>query len=63
MIWRHGVGNNDDMPQVFLATIRDDSYGHLAEAIKQSVGEEHEQRLKDILTRLQLPFSDEHLLR
>ena len=56
-------GDNDDLPQVFLATIRDDSYGHLAEAIKQSVGEEHEQRLKDILTRLQLPFSDEHLLR
>lgn len=49
--------------EVFLATLKDDSYGHLAEAIKQSVGEEHEQRLKDILTRLQIPFCDEHHLR
>ena len=57
------TGDNDDNDQVFLATIKDDSYGHLAEAIKQSVGEEHEQRLKDILTRLQLPFCDEHQLR
>lgn len=48
---------------MFLATLKDDSYGHLAEAIKQSVGEEHEQRLKDILTRLQIPFCDEHHLR
>ena len=49
--------------EVFLATIKDDSYGHLAEAIKQSVGEEHEQKLRDILTRLQIPFCDEHVLR
>jgi len=49
--------------EVFLATIKDDSYGHLAEAIKHSIGEEHEQRIKDELSRLQVPFSDEHLLR
>ena len=42
---------------------QDDSYGHLAEAIKHSIGEEHEQRIKDELSRLQVPFSDEHLLR
>jgi len=49
--------------EVFLATIKDDSYGHLAEAIKQSIGEEHEQKLKDILTSLDIPFTDEHILR
>ena len=49
--------------EVFLSTIKDDSYGHLAEAIKHSIGEEHEQKLKDILTRLGIPFTDEHVLR
>jgi len=49
--------------EVFLANIKDDSYGHLAEAIKQSIGEEHEQKLKDILTSLDIPFTDEHILR
>jgi len=49
--------------EVFLSTIKDDSYGHLAEAIKHSIGEEHEQKLKDILTRLDIPFTDEHVLR
>ena len=46
-----------------LSCSQDDSYGHLAEAIKHSIGEEHEQRIKDELSRLQVPFSDEHLLR
>ena len=49
--------------EIFLATIKDDSYGPVAEAIKHSIGEEHEQKLKDCLTKLGIPFSDEHVLR
>eukprot|EP00092_Neocalanus_flemingeri_P050093 GFUD01057780.1.p1 GENE.GFUD01057780.1~~GFUD01057780.1.p1 ORF type:complete len:317 (+),score=114.74 GFUD01057780.1:75-1025(+) len=49
--------------EIFLATIKDDSYGPLAEAIKHSIGEEHEQKLKDCLTKLDIPFSDENVLR
>ena len=49
--------------EVFLATIKDDSYGCFAEAIKQSIGEEHEQKIKDLLTELHIPFADEHDMR
>ena len=49
--------------EVFLATIKDDSYGCFAEAIKQSIGEEHEQKIKDFLTELDIPFADEHDMR
>ena len=49
--------------EVFLATIKDDSYGCFAEAIKQSIGEEHEQKIKDLLTELDIPFADEHDMR
>jgi len=49
--------------EVFLATIKDDSYGCFAEAIKQSIGEEHEQKIKDLLTQLHIPFADEHDMR
>ena len=49
--------------EVFLSTIKDDSYGCFAEAIKQSIGEEHEQKIKDILTHLNIPFADEHDMR
>ena len=49
--------------EIFLATIKDDSYGPVAEAIKHSIGEEHEQKLKDCLTKLEIPFSDENVLR
>ena len=49
--------------EVFLSTIKDDSYGCFAEAIKQSIGEEHEQKIKDILTDLNIPFADENDMR
>ena len=49
--------------EIFLATIKDDSYGPVAEAIKHSIGEEHEQKLKDCLAKLEIPFSDENVLR
>eukprot|EP00090_Calanus_glacialis_P004886 TRINITY_DN13672_c0_g1_i2.p1 TRINITY_DN13672_c0_g1~~TRINITY_DN13672_c0_g1_i2.p1 ORF type:complete len:316 (-),score=126.20 TRINITY_DN13672_c0_g1_i2:21-929(-) len=49
--------------EIFLANIKDDSYGPVAEAIKHSIGEEHEQKLKDCLTKLDIPFSDENVLR
>jgi len=49
--------------EVFLSTIKDDSYGCFAEAIKQSIGEEHEQKIKDFLTELNIPFADEHAMR
>ena len=43
--------------------MKDECYGPLADAIKHSVGEEHEQKLKDELTRLNIPFVDENVLR
>jgi len=49
--------------ELLLATIQDNNYGPLAEAIKNSRGEEHEQRLKDLLNELNIPFCDEHVLR
>ena len=49
--------------EVWLATLEDHSYGPLAEAIKSSVGEEHEQKIKDILTEQGIPYCDEHVLR
>ena len=49
--------------EVMMANIKDDSYGHVAESIKHSIGEEHEQKLKDILTQRNIPFTDEHVLR
>jgi len=49
--------------EVFLATIKDDSYGPLAEAIKHSIGEKHEQMIKDKLRALNIAFEDEHVLR
>ena len=48
---------------MWLATLEDHSYGPLAEAIKSSVGEEHEQKIKDILTEQGIPYCDEHVLR
>ena len=49
--------------EVWLATIEDHSYGPFAEAIKASVGEEHEQKIKDILKEKDIPYCDEHVLR
>jgi len=49
--------------EVFLATIKDNSYGPIAEAIKCSIGEEHEQKIKDCLDKLEIPFSDENVMR
>jgi len=49
--------------EVFLASLKDDSYGPLAESIKHSIGEEHEQKIKDRLRALDIPFVDEHVLR
>jgi len=49
--------------ELLLAGLQDDSYGPLSEAIKGSIGEEHEQRLKDLLARLDIPFCDENVLR
>jgi len=49
--------------EVWLATLDDHSYGPVAEAIKGSVGEEHEQKIKDILTEMEIPYCDEHVLR
>jgi len=49
--------------EVWLATIKDDSYGPLAEAIKHSIGEKHEQIIKDKLRALNIAFADEHVLR
>ena len=49
--------------EVWLATLEDHSYGPLAEAIKGSVGEEHEQKIKDILKEKDIPYCDEHVLR
>lgn len=49
--------------EIFLATIKDDSYGPLAEAIKHSIGEKHEQMIKDRLKELNIAFADEHVLR
>jgi len=49
--------------EVWLATIEDHSYGPFAEAIKGSVGEEHEQKIKDILKEKDIPYCDEHVLR
>ena len=49
--------------EIFLAGVKDECYGPLADAIKHSVGEEHEQKLKDELTRLNIPFVDENVLR
>jgi len=49
--------------EILLAKVKDHSYGPLAEAIKHSIGEEHEQKIKDSLNELGIPFSDEHVLR
>jgi len=49
--------------ELLLAGLQDDCYGPLSEAIKGSIGEEHEQRLKDLLDRLDIPFCDENVLR
>jgi len=57
------VEDRDLSYEVFLATVKDDSYGPLAEAIKHSIGEQHEQIIKDRLNELNIPFVDEHVLR
>jgi len=57
------VEDRDLSYEVFLATVKDDSYGPLAEAIKHSIGEQHEQIIKDRLKELDIPFVDEHVLR
>jgi len=49
--------------EVLLAKLKDHCYGHIAESIKQSIGEEHEQKIKDKLKELNIPFSDEHVFR
>ena len=48
---------------MFLATVKDYSYGLLAEAIKHSIGEQHEQIIKDRFKELSIPFVDEHVRR
>lgn len=57
------LGDGELAYEVWLATLEDHSYGPLAEAIKSSVGEEHEQKIKDILTEQGIPYCDEHVLR
>jgi len=57
------IQDRDLAHEIFLAKIKDNGYGPVAEAIKQSIGEEHEQKIKDELTALKIPFSDEHILR
>lgn len=57
------VPDRDLSYEILLAKLKDHSYGPLAEAIKHSIGEEHEQKLKDCLNALNIPFSDEHVLR
>jgi len=49
--------------EVLLAKVKDHSYGPIAEAIKHNIGEEYEQKIKDQLTALDIPYSDEHVLR
>lgn len=57
------IQDRDLAYEVLLSKIKDNCYGPLAEAIKQSIGEEHEQKVKDCLTALNIPYSDEHVLR
>jgi hypothetical protein len=57
------VPDRDLSYELLLAKLKDHSYGPIAEAIKHSIGEEHEQKLKDSLNALNIPFSDEHVLR
>lgn len=57
------IQDRDLAHEVLLAKVKDNGYGPIAEAIKQSIGEEHEQKIKDQLTSLNIPFSDEHILR
>eukprot|EP00088_Acartia_fossae_P029356 TRINITY_DN3019_c0_g1_i6.p1 TRINITY_DN3019_c0_g1~~TRINITY_DN3019_c0_g1_i6.p1 ORF type:complete len:369 (-),score=73.67 TRINITY_DN3019_c0_g1_i6:1099-2205(-) len=49
--------------EILLAKLNDHCYGPIAESIKHSIGEEHEQKIKDKLKELNIPFSDEHVLR
>jgi len=64
LIKNHALIEDADLAyEVLLAKLRDHCYGQIAESIKQSIGEEHEQIIKDKLTELNIPFSDEHVLR
>jgi len=64
LIKNHALVEDRDLAhEIFLAKVKDHGYGPIAEAIKQSIGEEYEQKAKDCLTELNIPFSDEHVLR
>ncbi len=49
--------------EVYLASLEDDMYGSLAEAIKSSIGLEHEQFIKEKLDELEIPYQDEKYFR
>jgi len=57
------IQDRDLAHEILIAKVKDHSYGPIAEAIKHSIGEEHEQKIKDKLQALNIPFSDEHVLR
>jgi hypothetical protein len=49
--------------EVFLAGIKDDSYGFVSEAIKDSIGKEYEQRIRNRLRELNIGFQEEQYFR
>jgi len=57
------IDDRDLAHEILISKVKDHSYGPIAEAIKHSIGEEHEQNIKDQLRALNIPFSDEHVLR
>lgn len=64
LLKNHALIEDSDLAyEVLVAKLRDHCYGQIAESIKQSIGEEHEQKIKDRLKELGIPFSDEHVLR
>jgi hypothetical protein len=57
------IEDRDLAYEVYLCTVHDDHYGPLPDTIKQSIGAEYEQILKEKLSNLQIWFVDENVLR
>jgi len=49
--------------EIRMCVLADESYGPVSDAIKNCVGQEYENKLKNELTKLGFPFVDEHQLR
>jgi len=57
------IDNQELAYEVYLSTVYDDQYGPFPDAIKQTIGAQHEQILKDKLMSLKISFADETILR